>query len=278
MHIRSLLVACVVLSVSAAAAGAQTLRELRANFPGQSGRHPCLSASPTAVSAPFTVTGPGTLVIQDWLMPVRNPRVADSNGGAGLFLPGLRRLSGQLTQISFSMRSPDPMIDGQPGYSETHRIVGQNSRYEDVTIRIEPYTFGMDCIQFAQVRQVIVSFYPAGIAPPRTGRAEIDAGFAAIASGAPVGPAPQTAPTTPPGDFANSCQWANDGECDDPTVPGHHTSACAPGTDTNDCNRMLADPGNGCRWAHDGECDDPTVPGHITSACAPGTDNADCGR
>jgi len=76
----------------------------------------------------------------------------------------------------------------------------------------------------------------------------------------------------------NSCRWANDGECDDPTVPGHLTTACAPGTDAADCARVQASPGNTCRWAYDGECDDPTVPGHLTTACAPGTDNADCGR
>jgi len=182
MSIRSFFAFAVIVAATGVPFGlsAQTLRELRADFPGQSGRHPCLPASPTAVSAPFAITGPGTLVIQDWLMPVRSPRVADSNGGAALYLPGLRRLSGQLTQIPFAMRTPDPMIDGQPGYSETHRTVGENSHFEDVTIRIEPYTFGLDCIQFAQVRQVIVSFYPEGIAAPRAGQAEINAGFAAL--------------------------------------------------------------------------------------------------
>ena len=40
---------------------------------------------------------------------------------------------------------------------------------------------------------------------------------------------------TEPG--ANSCTWANDGECDEPNV-------CSPGTDTNDCNqpRMTVSP------------------------------------
>lgn len=95
-------------------------------------------------------------------------------------------------------------------------------------------------------------------------------------SGGAAWPAPATTAPAAPG--ANSCRYANDGECDDPSVPGHLTSACAPGTDANDCAGLGADPGNSCRWARDGECDDPSVPGHVTTACAPGTDNADCGR
>jgi len=43
----------------------------------------------------------------------------------------------------------------------------------------------------------------------------------------------------------NSCIWANDGECDDPTVPGHMTTACAPGTDANDCSNPAALIGGG---------------------------------
>ena len=77
----------------------------------------------------------------------------------------------------------------------------------------------------------------------------------------------------------DSCRWANDGECDDPTVPGAITGVCPPGTDTTDCSRVGPNAGgpNSCRWANDGECDDPNVPGHVTSACAPGTDANDCG-
>ena len=72
-----------------------------------------------------------------------------------------------------------------------------------------------------------------------------------------------------PGDGAgaapNSCTWANDGECDEPDL-------CAPGTDTNDCQRTSPVGGNGtnsCRFANDGECDEPDL-------CAPGTDTNDC--
>ncbi|GAB4268008.1 MAG: hypothetical protein Kow0013_18460 [Pararhodobacter sp.] len=76
----------------------------------------------------------------------------------------------------------------------------------------------------------------------------------------------------------DSCRWANDGECDDPTVPGAVTGVCAPGTDSTDCANVRAGSAgpNSCRFANDGECDDPTVPGHVTAACAPGTDQNDC--
>ncbi|MEZ5751889.1 MAG: hypothetical protein R3D60_07975 [Paracoccaceae bacterium] len=76
----------------------------------------------------------------------------------------------------------------------------------------------------------------------------------------------------------DSCRWANDGECDDPTVPWAITAACPPGTDSTDCRQPAQAGPNSCRWANDGECDDPTVPGHITSACLPGTDANDCGQ
>lgn len=86
------------------------------------------------------------------------------------------------------------------------------------------------------------------------------------------------APASPPSAGNNACRWAHDGECDDPTVPGHVTTACAPGTDAADCARPGPAGGNSCAWAYDGECDDPSVPGHLTTACPPGTDNHDCGR
>ncbi|MCI4644874.1 MAG: hypothetical protein MRY64_08845, partial [Hyphomonadaceae bacterium] len=72
-----------------------------------------------------------------------------------------------------------------------------------------------------------------------------------------------TGPST--ADTANSCRWANDGECDEPDL-------CARGTDTNDCTRatpVSGDGANSCRFANDGECDEPDM-------CAAGTDTADC--
>ena len=87
---------------------------------------------------------------------------------------------------------------------------------------------------------------------------------------------------------ANTCQWANDNECDEPRYAG--TGACENGTDANDCRAeaaawqrlMDAVPrdiraalgSDTCRWANDLECDDPNYGG--TGACQPGTDASDC--
>lgn len=69
----------------------------------------------------------------------------------------------------------------------------------------------------------------------------------------------------------DSCQWANDGECDD---NGLGTGACRAGTDYSDCWRIAAGvEDNTCRWANDGECDEPRIG---TGACSQGTDFADC--
>ena len=68
----------------------------------------------------------------------------------------------------------------------------------------------------------------------------------------------------------NSCQYAFDGDCDE---PGIGTGLCAAGTDTQDCS--IRDPGpNSCQYANDGECDHPGVG---TGACPPNTDQNDCG-
>ena len=69
-------------------------------------------------------------------------------------------------------------------------------------------------------------------------------------------------------DGANSCKYANDGECDEPSV-------CPRGTDTNDCgggggSSGGSGGGNSCKYANDGECDEPNV-------CPQGTDTNDCG-
>ena len=70
----------------------------------------------------------------------------------------------------------------------------------------------------------------------------------------------------------NSCQFANDGYCDEPTY-------CAPGTDTNDCQAAgnTATPNSAqsttptCAYENDGVCDVP-------SYCPQGTDVADCSQ
>jgi protease YdgD len=70
----------------------------------------------------------------------------------------------------------------------------------------------------------------------------------------------------------DSCQWANDGECDE---PGFGTGACPAGTDRSDCYRIMnGREDDSCQWANDGECDEP---GFGTGACTQGTDRSDCG-
>ena len=69
----------------------------------------------------------------------------------------------------------------------------------------------------------------------------------------------------------NQCFWAYDGECDD---PGTGTGACPAGSDGWDCSQAGEPPhANSCPWAFDGECDEPGVG---TGACPSGTDVADC--
>ncbi len=64
----------------------------------------------------------------------------------------------------------------------------------------------------------------------------------------------------------DSCQYAFDGACDEPTY-------CAYGTDTTDCSGSSSSGyGSGndsCQYAFDGACDEPTY-------CAYGTDTTDC--
>ena len=71
----------------------------------------------------------------------------------------------------------------------------------------------------------------------------------------------------------DTCQWANDGECDD---PGIGTGACSVGTDYSDCWRIATQvEDDSCQWANDGECDEP---GFGTGACTQATDLTDCGE
>ena len=70
----------------------------------------------------------------------------------------------------------------------------------------------------------------------------------------------------------DTCRWANDGECDDPTIG---TGACDQGTDYSDCWRIAEGvEDDSCQWANDGECDEP---GFGTGACTQATDLSDCG-
>ncbi|RAL23701.1 hypothetical protein DL240_05960 [Lujinxingia litoralis] len=86
----------------------------------------------------------------------------------------------------------------------------------------------------------------------------------------------------------NTCQFANDGECDD-GGPGAQYGDCDLGTDCTDCGARAADPEpepepdpepictNTCQHANDGECDDGG-PGASYNVCTYGTDCGDCGE
>ena len=78
----------------------------------------------------------------------------------------------------------------------------------------------------------------------------------------------------------NTCQWANDGECDD-GEPGAAYSGCDCGTDCADCGARstcsaTTQCSNTCTYANDGECDDGE-PGALYNGCDCGTDCDDCG-
>jgi protease YdgD len=69
----------------------------------------------------------------------------------------------------------------------------------------------------------------------------------------------------------DTCQYSNDGECDDATFGG--TVFCTPGTDATDCRAMALGGEDSCRWANDNECDEPGIG---TDNCTSGTDVTDC--
>ena len=69
----------------------------------------------------------------------------------------------------------------------------------------------------------------------------------------------------------DSCQYANDGECDDIAFGG--TVYCASGTDASDCRALAIGGEDSCQWANDGECDEY---GLGATYCTSGTDVTDC--
>lgn len=69
----------------------------------------------------------------------------------------------------------------------------------------------------------------------------------------------------------DTCEYANDGECDDVAFGG--TVFCASGTDASDCRAMALGGEDSCRWANDNECDEPGIG---TDNCTSGTDVTDC--
>lgn len=83
---------------------------------------------------------------------------------------------------------------------------------------------------------------------------------------APDGSQPDKTPDNPdmpsPETPDDSCEWANDGFCDEPTY-------CVVGTDVTDCSAEPRPADDSCQYANDGECDEPTY-------CVAGTDTTDC--
>jgi V8-like Glu-specific endopeptidase len=69
----------------------------------------------------------------------------------------------------------------------------------------------------------------------------------------------------------NSCEYADDLECDDETFGG--TEFCSAGTDANDCRALAAGGDDSCTYANDNECDEPSIG---TEMCASGSDATDC--
>lgn len=68
----------------------------------------------------------------------------------------------------------------------------------------------------------------------------------------------------------NSCEFANDNECDELRYGGQ--GFCDTGTDTDDCSLISAS--NSCVFANDTECDEFRFGG--TGACQDGSDATDC--
>ncbi len=80
---------------------------------------------------------------------------------------------------------------------------------------------------------------------------------------------------TGPAMAKNSCEFANDFECDEARFGG--TGACASGTDTADCRLLAAGINDdSCQYANDGECDEIRFGGG--GYCLEGSDRTDCER
>lgn len=108
---------------------------------------------------------------------------------------------------------------------------------------------------------VVVSF---AATPDGSGRAD-DPRLGLHATETPKPPST----STPRGN--DSCQHANDNECDEPTIG---TGLCRTGTDNSDCRRLRAGiEDDSCQYANDGECDEPRIG---TDSCVQATDATDC--
>ena len=71
----------------------------------------------------------------------------------------------------------------------------------------------------------------------------------------------------------DSCEYANDNECDEARYGGQ--GYCDAGTDTTDCTLISQGISNdSCTFANDGECDEFRFAG--SGACQDGSDRTDC--
>lgn len=76
-----------------------------------------------------------------------------------------------------------------------------------------------------------------------------------------------------PAHAQDSCEYANDNECDEARYGGQ--GYCDDGTDTTDCRLLSAGiTDNSCEFANDGECDEYRY--NSTGACVDGSDTNDC--
>jgi hypothetical protein len=73
----------------------------------------------------------------------------------------------------------------------------------------------------------------------------------------------------------DTCMYAEDGACDDPSYASATTSLCEVGTDSVDCEAVALCEDT-CIWTGDGDCDDGGA-GSVTSTCDLGSDCTDCG-
>jgi V8-like Glu-specific endopeptidase len=84
---------------------------------------------------------------------------------------------------------------------------------------------------------------------------------------------PQSVITYPTGGMDDTCEYANDGECDEARYAGG--DHCEAGSDTSDCRHLAAGlDDDSCTWANDGACDEMRYGGE--GQCVDGSDATDC--
>jgi protease YdgD len=130
----------------------------------------------------------------------------------------------------------------------------------------------MLCASAGQAGAQVQETEPTLVGGPQEQLSSRDVGRWLRVAQKPEKPGMTTAASTSTYRGDDTCQHANDGECDD---PGLGTGACPQFTDYSDCWR-LADgvEDDSCQWANDNECDEPLGLG--TGACPQATDFSDC--